>query len=421
MTTINSEWKTVRIGDLGDVVTGGTPSTKKSEFFGDLYPFITPTDMDYFLRYIETERFLSDEGMKNQIRKQLPAGAVCFVCIGATIGKVCMTRSPSFTNQQINSVVVDIKRQDSRFVYYLLSTLKDRINGIASGAATPIVNKSSFSEVEVSVPSKETQGSIAAILSPYDDLIENNLRRIKILEEMAQNLYSEWFVKFRFPGHEQVRMVDSPLGKIPEGWEPRTVADTFNILGGGTPSKKIPEYWDDGSVNWYAPTDLTSSCSMFMELSGNQITELGLKKSSAKLFPPFSVMMTSRATLGVIAINTTEAATNQGFITCIPNDEFPLYTLYFWLKENVEYFIGLGTGATFKEITKGVFKMIELAVPPRHVTGRFEEIVSPWAEDVLNLQKRIRNLRQTRDLLLPKLISGELNVSELDIDIGEVA
>ena len=238
---------------------------------------------------------------------------------------------------------------------------------------------------------------------------------------MAQNLYREWFVKFRFPGHERVRMVDSPLGKIPEGWETKTVADTFKILGGGTPSKKIPEYWSHGSINWYAPTDLTSSGSMFMELSGNQITELGLKKSSAKLFPPFAVMLTSRATLGVIAINTTEATTNQGFITCIPNDEFPLYTLYFWLKENVEYFVSLGTGATFKEITKSVFNTIELTVPSKNLTSRFEEIVRSLAEDILNLQKRNRNLRQTRDLLLPKLISGELDVSELEIDIRGAA
>ena len=270
-------------------------------------------------------------------------------------------------------------------------------------------------------PDLQTQQKVAAILSVYDDLIENNLRRIKILEEMAQNLYREWFVKFRFPDHEQVRMIDSPLGKIPEQWEIKAVADTFKILGGGTPSKKIPEYWDDGSVNWYTPTDLTSSCSMFMELSGNQITELGLKKSSAKLFPPFSVMMTSRATLGIIAINTTEAATNQGFITSIPNNEFPLYLLYFWLKENVEYFISLGTGATFKEITKGVFKTIELAVPPGNIADKFEKIVGPLADDVLNLQKRNRILRQTRDLLLPKLISGELDVSKLDIDTGEAA
>ena len=136
------------------------------------------------------------------------------------------------------------------------------------------------------------------------------------------------------------------------------------------------------------------------------------------MFPPFSVMMTSRATLGVISINTTEACTNQGFITCIPNENFPLYTLYYWLRENVEYFISLGTGATFKEITKGVFKTIELTVPSRAIVTQFEDTVKTIAFQVLNLQRKNATLRRTRDLLLPKLISGEMDVSELDITVS---
>jgi type I restriction enzyme S subunit len=279
----------------------------------------------------------------------------------------------------------------------------------------------SIVDLEVPSPPLPTQQKIAAILSAYDDLIENNLRRIKILEEMAQNLYREWFVKFRFPGHQHARFIDSPLGRIPEGWEVCTVENTFAIMGGGTPSKTVPEYWNEGIINWYSPTDLTATDSMFMERSGNQISELGLKKSSARLFPPFSVMMTSRATLGVISINTTEACTNQGFITCVPNERFPLYTLYYWLKGNVEYFISLGTGATFKEITKGVFKTIELVVPTPAIATQFEDTVQQFALQVLNLQRKNTTLRRTRDLLLPKLISGEVDVSELDIAVPEEA
>jgi len=238
---------------------------------------------------------------------------------------------------------------------------------------------------------------------------------------MAQNLYREWFVKFRFPGYQHTRFTDSPLSQIPEGWEVKTVENTFDILGGGTPSKVVHEYWSEGTINWYSPTDLTATGSMFMEYSGNQISELGLKKSSARLFPPFSVMMTSRATLGVISINTTEACTNQGFITCIPDEHFPLYTLYYWLKENVEYFISLGTGATFKEITKGVFKTIELVVPVQAIISQFEETMQPFALQILNLQRKNTVLRRTRDLLLPRLISGEVDVSELDIVVPEEA
>jgi type I restriction enzyme S subunit len=148
-----------------------------------------------------------------------------------------------------------------------------------------------------------------------------------------------------------------------------------------------------------------------MDASSSKITELGLKKSSARLFPPFSVMMTSRATIGAIAINPTEACTNQGFITCIPNDSFPLYILLHWLRDNVDMFISLASGATFKEISKGVFKEIKLLVPPKDIADRFEQTVGPMMQQALVLQRKNANLRAQRDLLLPKLVSGEIDVS----------
>jgi type I restriction enzyme, S subunit len=211
-------WKTLRIADFGSVITGKTPSSNNLEHFGDDYPFITPTDMGAG-RIVRTGRGISQEGYLKFRRQILPRWSICFVCIGATIGKICLTKEKSLTNQQINSVVVDTARHNPFFVYYLLSTYAEAVKSIAGGAATPIVNKTSFENIEVIVPPLPTQRKIAVILSAYDDLIENNLQRIKILEEMAQNLYREWFVKFRFPGHQHSRFTASPLGRIPEGWE----------------------------------------------------------------------------------------------------------------------------------------------------------------------------------------------------------
>ena len=211
-------WKTLRIADFGSVITGKTPSSNNLEHFGDDYPFITPTDMGTG-RIVHTDRGISQEGYLKLRRQILPRWSVCFVCIGATIGKICLTTKKSLTNQQINSVVVDTTRHNPFFVYYLLSTYAEAVKSIAGGAATPIVNKTSFENIEVVVPLLPIQHKIAAILSAYDDLIENNLRRIKILEEMAQNLYREWFVKFRFPGYQHTRFADSPIGQILEGWE----------------------------------------------------------------------------------------------------------------------------------------------------------------------------------------------------------
>jgi type I restriction enzyme S subunit len=308
------------------------------------------------------------------------------------------------------------KRVLPRFASYFFLTHEHQrwmMGQCSHGATMASLNQDIISRISLPNPPIDTQRRIAAILSAYDDLIENNTRRIAILEEMVRRIYEEWFVRYRFPGHENVRMVESELGLVPEGWAVQTVEQTFQILGGGTPSKAEPAYWDGGTINWYSPTDLTKAGTSFTEGSSDRITPLGLAKSSAKLFPPFSVMLTSRATIGVVAVNTSEACTNQGFITCLPNEAFPLWVLFHWVKANVETFISLGTGATFKEITKGTFKGIKLVATTQEVADQFMTAVSPLMNLSRNLQSKNANLRTTRDLLLPKLISGELDVSHL--------
>jgi type I restriction enzyme S subunit len=190
-------------------------------------------------------------------------------------------------------------------------------------------------------------------------------------------------------------------------------------LGGGTPSTTEPEYWD-GDITWYSPTDLTGSSSMFMFSSAKSISERGLGKSSARLFPAYSVMMTSRATIGVVAINTCEACTNQGFITCVPSSDVPLYQLYYWVRENTDKIKLLATGATFKEINKTTFRQLPIAVADATTRKAFTEMVGPIDKQVENILRKNANLRQTRDLLLPNLISGELDVADLDIATKEL-
>ena len=265
----------------------------------------------------------------------------------------------------------------------------------------------------IDLPPLAIQLRIAGILSAYDELIENSQRRIRILEAMARALYREWFVHFRFPGHDTVPRVPSPLGEIPQGWEVKTVGESFVISGGGTPSRKEEAFWKGGTIQWYSPSDLTGAGTMFMDDSSDHITERGLAQSSARMFPARSVMLTSRATIGAIAINTEPACTNQGFITCLPNERVPLYFLFHWLTENVPTFQRMASGATFKEISRGVFKTIDFLQPPDTLVGQFEAAVTPMAEQALALQRQIQTLRRTRDLLLPRLLSGQIDVETL--------
>ncbi|PYC35711.1 restriction endonuclease subunit S [Pseudomonas soli] len=367
-----------------------------------------------------TSRFISlDEFKEKYSHFAIDAGDVVVASSGNTYGKVGRIKGCHLPIMMNTSVIrfrpINPNKLHPDYLYAFLRSdfFRGQIERFVVGSAQPNFGPTHVRLMHLIMPEWEHQRRIASIVSAYDDLIENNSRRIEILEEMARRLYEEWFVQFRFPGHEEVEFKESELGLIPEGWDLTTVAETFEILGGGTPSKSEPAYWEGGHINWYSPTDLTRSGTSFMDESATKITDIGLSRSSAKMFPPYSVMLTSRATIGVVAINATPATTNQGFITCIPNKRFPLYLLFHWVKNNVDRFISLGTGATFKEITKGVFKGIELVVPPVAFVDDFQQRVTPLMDMILRLQRKNRNLRTQRDLLLPKLISGEIDVSDI--------
>ena len=290
------------------------------------------------------------------------------------------------------------------------------IQNQAIGATMPNLNTNILRRVPVFYPEKkEEQKKITAILSACDDFIENNNRRIALLEKMAEEIYREWFVRMRFPGHENVKFQKG----LPEGWGLIPVADAFEFTGGGTPSKQNLKYWENGTINWFTPSDITSSDGIFLEESGIKCTKEGVQKSSAKIFPPYSVMMTSRATIGALGINTTYACTNQGFISCIPNQRYPMTFLYHWLKLNKVYFEMLSSGATFLELIKSTFKKIYIITPPEDIVAVFDRNVSALFNSIESLSKQTKILKDSRNRLLPRLISGKLSVEELDIRFPE--
>lgn len=199
---------------------------------------------------------------------------------------------------------------DPRFLYYIVTDqlFTDYLTANAKGAAYPAVDTDTIARAEVFLPPLPAQRKIAAILSAYDDLIENNTRRIKILEEMAQALYREWFVHFRFPGHKKVKMVDSPLGKIPEGWEVRPFTDLVIVLSGGTPKTTVKEYWR-GDIPFFAPKDAPTS--FYITETGKSISSLGLSKCNSQLYSKNTVFITARGTVGKVVMPAVNMAMNQ--------------------------------------------------------------------------------------------------------------
>jgi len=406
----------IKLKDVCDRITVGHVGPMADKYTAEGVPFLRSQNIMPFRLNLEDIKFVPPDFHEKLRKSALQPGDVAVVRTGYP-GTACVIPN---TFDELNCADLVVITPSAELNPYYLAAIFNSAWGVASvagnlvGVAQQHFNVGAARELEVSLPSRPTQDRIADVLSAYDELMENSQRRIRILETMARALYCEWFVHFRFPGHEKLPRVASPLGDIPQGWEVKTIAELFEISGGGTPSRKEAGYWDDGTIQWFAPSDLTAAGTMFMDNSPELITELGLSRSSARLFPAFSVMMTSRATIGAIAVNTHEACTNQGFITCLPNERVPLYFLFHWLKENVPTFQRMASGATFKEISRGVFKTIEFLHPSTLLVRRFESRVEPIAKQMLALQRQIYNLRQTRDLLLPRLLAGGSTLNETD-------
>lgn len=402
-------WQVKTIDQLGKVVTGKTPSTKNRAMYDGNYMFVTPTDLDWQSYYVRsthsTVTDLAREKHKNQF---IPANSTVFTCIGNTIGKCGLTTEDCISNQQINTVVPN-DEHDSKFVYYLLNHNRPKIRsiGLSGGAAQPIINKSTFSAIKVLTPdTKIEEEKISSVLSAYDDLIENNRRRIALLEEAVRLLYREWFVHFRFPGHEHVKIIDG----VSEGWERKTFADVCETIGGGTPSTKVPEYWNDADITWITPTDITRNNCLAILDGEKKISQTGLKKSSAKLVPPYTILMTSRASVGFFGLIDREVCTNQGFINIIPNIEAYRYYLLFNLIHRVEEIRSHAGGSTYAEISKRKFKALPVAIPAVDLLKDFDEIVRPVLDQVRVIKKESDALAKARDLLLPRLMDGRIGV-----------
>lgn len=387
------DWQNFRVKDLGAIVTGKTPTSKRPELFGDAYPFITPTEMGYGERTADPVRFLSEEGAASQRRLLLPSGTVSFVCI-ASIGKACLIREPSFTNQQVNSVIVDEERHSPEFLYYLLVSHRDRIKRYASGAATPIINKGDFGEIELTVPPLVTQQHIAAILSAYDDLIENNTRRITILEEMARRLYEEWFVHFRFLGHEEVEFIEVDGQSQPSNWAQREVKDIVKRLKNGTV---------------YKQKDVASTGST-MVIDQSRAEYLGFHENvadhEASASCPIIIFGDHTCKMQIVTIPFSLGPNTVAFTSAASEALYYLYALVQGAVETREY---------KRHWTELIKRKVLVANPD--LARRYDETVRPMFSMMETLREQSRNLRAQRDLLLPKLVSGEINVSGTEAEL----
>lgn len=291
-----------------------------------------------------------------------------------------------------------------RFAYYLLKQYK--LNGFAGGSAQPLLTQSLLKNLKCNIPDVDIQKGIVGVLEKYDSFIELNTKRIKTLEQMAENLYKEWFVRFRFPGHEKAEFENG----IPKGWEIKRIGEIGKVVGGGTPSTEQSEYWN-GDIPWLTPADMKSFDDIYISSGSTFITEEGLKKSSATMLPKDTVLLSSRAPIGYVGIAKNPICTNQGFknVICNPTNILPEVLFYFF-KKNKDLLECYASGSTFLEVSSGRLKKIKLIVPPLNIQQIFVDTISPWIKQTDALSEINNNLIKQRDLLLPRLMSGKLEV-----------
>ncbi len=405
-------WPQTKLIEVADV-KGGKRLPKGHQLSTEItpHPYIRARDIGGGKITFEEPTFLNETTQRILRRYTVKTGDIVITIVGANIGDVGYI-SESFDGANLTENAAKIVPQKDKVdPYFLKSYLasdhtKRRLAFIASGAAQGKLGLYKIRDFTIPCPPIETQSEIASILRGYDDLIENNRRRIALLEEAARQLYKEWFVRFRFPGHEHVKVIDG----APEGWEAKTIEQVCDTIGGGTPSTKKAEYWDDGDVLWFIPTDVTRNSCLALLKSEKFISEAGLNNSSAKMIPPGSIMMTSRASVGFFGINQFAASTNQGFISIVPHD--PAHRMYLlqnlmWRVEEIRSHAG---GATYKEISKGRFRALPILTPPSTLAGQFEEQCSLIHTQVETLHRTNQQLAEARDLLLPKLMNGSLTV-----------
>ena len=403
------EWKEVKIGDLGQIITGKTPKTAIRENWGGKIPFLSPSDDMSNKTSPVTARTLTELGVAEVAKCLIPANSICVSCIGSDLGKVVKTDRELVTNQQINTIVPH-SNVDSDFVYYLMCIVGKELNYISkTSTAVPIINKSTFSDWNIVIPEKvDDQRRIASILSSLDRKIELNNKINADLEEMAQAIFKNWFVDFE--PFKDGKFVDSELGMIPEGWKVGCLGDMGNIVCGKTPSKTNSNYYG-GDIPFIKIPDMHGN--VFVESSEDRLTELGSLSQIKKLILPYSLMVSCIATVGLVSINTKPSHTNQQINTVIPHNKSALFYLYQHMKNNEEFLKNMGRGGTTTlNVNTRSFSNIRLLIPSEIALEQFHRVVEGLFKKIeLNLHES-RTLSTLRDTLLPRLMSGELEVPE---------
>ena len=378
------KWEKVKLGDICKYVTsGGTPKSSIKEYYEPKQiPWLKTKEVNY-CRIYETESYISKDGLDNSSAKMIPQNSVIVAMYGHgdTAGRVAIKKIPLTTNQACCNLIIDETKAYYEFVYYQLVTLYEKMVSLKNGGAQPNLNAGIIKSIEIKLPPLKTQRYIADILSSYDNLIENNQKQIKLLEEAAQRIYKEWFVDLRFPGHENTKIVDG----VPEGWSRGLLQELIDV-NYGKDHKKAP---DDGNIPVYGSGGL-------------------MRKCNKTLFSGEAVLIPRKGSLNnIIYVDETFWTVDTMFYATMKQPHTAVF-VYFFVKAFDMY--SMNIGAAVPSMTAKILDAMDVVIPDKETLEKFDKCAKTYFNKIKTLQGQNERLKTARDLLLPKLMSGEVEV-----------
>jgi len=409
------EFEIKRIGEIcKKVCSGGTPSSSNPDYYNGGIPWLNTNEVN-FCNIYSTTKTISEEGLNNSAAKYIPVNSVIVAMYGVTAGKSAVAKIPLTTNQACCNLVIDEEKAHYQYVYYFLKLQNDNLNKLANGGAQQNLNSVIIKKYKITLPDLSTQRRIASILSAYDNLIENNTRRIQLLEQMAENLYKEWFVRFRFPGYEKAEFENG----MPKGWKVEKLGDWGITLDtGNRPKGGIDDTLSDGipslgaesikdlasydySSTKYIPRDFYDN----MRRGKNTGNDILLYKDGAYI---------GKVTLFRDNFPFTEYAINEHVFFISPKEEDYKIYLYFTLHQDAYFTLmqNLNRNAAQPGLSRPDIERVKMVIPSKEVISAFNKQIDPMLSNIFKMANENALLTKQRDLLLPRLMSGKLEVKQ---------
>ena len=385
---------------LKKIVGGGTPSKAKEEYWNGDIPWLSVKDMkDDAYRLETTQDTITMSGVQNSSTNIIPKGTI-IVSTRMGLGRCLINSVDMAINQDLKALIIDEKIVYRDYLFYVLKFKSEEILAMGSGTTVKGIRLDDLKSIEINLPPLKTQQKIASLLSNYDRLIENNTQRITLLESMAEELYKEWFVRLRFPGYEDVEVLDG----VPEGWERKALIDIARLVMGQSPKSDaynqdkngLPFHQGVTNYGFRFPSNKTWS------IEGKRYGEKG------------DILFSVRAPVGRLNIASEKIIIGRGISSIRHKKEWNSFLLYA-LKDIFFEDDLMGNGSIFSSVTKKDMENILIVEAETSIMDKLNSVIEPIDNEIEVLLHKNQTLKQTRDLLLPRLMSGKLNVEDLDI------